>query len=128
VINLKNRKLVVIAAVAALIVSAGACKKQGSGPAAAAGGRGRIQFPVDVEQVPVRSLVYTVSAVGSVEAFEKVQVTARVSGAVDRVLFSEGEYAAAGQTLAMLGAMVRREQKAELSGPVGIAQACTPAA
>jgi regulator of sigma E protease len=30
--------------------------------------------------------------------------------------------AAAGQTLAMLGAMVRREQKAELSGPVGIAQ------
>jgi len=29
---------------------------------------------------------------------------------------------AAAQTLAMLGAMVRREQKAELSGPVGIAQ------
>ncbi|NTV81203.1 MAG: efflux RND transporter periplasmic adaptor subunit, partial [Candidatus Aminicenantes bacterium] len=50
-------------------------------------------------QVPVRSLVYTVTAVGSVEAFEKVQVTARVSGAVDRVLFSEGEYAQAGQTL-----------------------------
>jgi regulator of sigma E protease len=30
--------------------------------------------------------------------------------------------AAAGQTLSMLGAMLRREQKAELSGPVGIAQ------
>ena len=30
--------------------------------------------------------------------------------------------AAAAQTLAMLGAMARREQKAELSGPVGIAQ------
>jgi len=97
-VNLKNRKLIVIAA-AALIVSAGACKKEGSGSPAAAGGRGRVQFPVDVEQVPVRSLVYTVSAVGSIEAFEKVQVTARVSGAVDRVLFAEGEYAKAGQTL-----------------------------
>jgi multidrug efflux system membrane fusion protein len=97
-VNLKNRKLIVIAA-AALIAAAGACKKEGSGSAAAAGGRGRVQFPVDVEQVPVRSLVYSVSAVGSVEAFEKVQVTARVSGAVDRVLFAEGEFAKAGQTL-----------------------------
>jgi len=99
VINLKNRKLVVIAAAAALMVFSGACKKKGSGGAAPAGGRGRVQFPVDVEQVPVRSLVYTVTAVGSVEAFEKVQVTARVSGAVDRVLFSEGELTAAGRTL-----------------------------
>ena len=94
-----NRKLVVIAVAAALIAFSGACKKEGAGSPAAKGERGRVQFPVDVEQVAVRSLVYTVAAVGSVEAFEKVQVTARVSGAVDRVLFSEGEYAAAGQTL-----------------------------
>jgi multidrug efflux system membrane fusion protein len=94
-----NRQLAVIAAAVLLIVAAGACKKESAGPGAAGGGRGRIQFPVDVEQVPVRSLVYSVSAVGSVEAFEKVQVTARVAGAVDRVLFSEGEYATAGQTL-----------------------------
>lgn len=94
------RQLVVLAAAAAaLVMLAGACKKEGAGSQAGGGGRSRMQFPVDVEQVPVRSLVYTVSAVGSVEAFEKVQVTARVSGAVDRVLFSEGEYAAAGQTL-----------------------------
>ncbi len=99
-ISLTNRKLVVILAAAALVVSAGACKKEAAGgPAAGAGGRGRVQFPVDVEQVAVRSLVYSVTAVGSVEAFEKVQVTARVSGAVDRVRFSEGEYAAAGQVL-----------------------------
>jgi len=99
VIDSKNRKLIVFAAAAVLILFAGACKKEGSGSTAAGGGRSRMQFPVDVEQVPVRSLVYTVSAVGSVEAFEKVQVTARVSGAIDRVLFSEGEYAAAGRTL-----------------------------
>jgi multidrug efflux system membrane fusion protein len=100
VISLTNRKLIVIVAAAALVVSTGACKKEtAGGPAAGAGGRGRVQFPVDVEQVAVRSLVYSVTAVGSVEAFEKVQVTARVSGAVDRVRFSEGEYAAAGQVL-----------------------------
>ena len=99
-ISLTHRKLVVFVAAAALVASAGACKKEtAGGPAAGAGGRGRVQFPVDVEQVAVRSLVYSVTAVGSVEAFEKVQVTARVSGAVDRVRFSEGEYAAAGQVL-----------------------------
>ncbi len=90
------RKTLVLLAAAALIVAFGACKKKDAGPA---GGRGRMQFPVDVEEVPVKSLVYTVSAVGSVEAFEKVQVTARVAGAVDRVLFTEGEYTAAGRTL-----------------------------
>jgi multidrug efflux system membrane fusion protein len=99
-VNLKDLKLAAIALAVALplAVSAGACKKKAETPAAG-GGRGRIVFPVDVEEVPVRSLVYAVSAVGSVEAFEKVQVTARVSGAVDRVLFAEGEYASAGQTL-----------------------------
>jgi len=100
VIELKHQKLIALAAAAAvLVVTAGACKKKASASQAPGGGRGRVVFPVDVEEVPVRSLVYTVSAVGSVEAFEKVQVTARVSGAVDRVLFAEGEYAAAGRTL-----------------------------
>jgi len=99
VISLKNKKLFVIAAAAALIVFSGACKKKAAEAPGATGGRGRVQFPVDVEKVPVRSLVYSVTAVGSVEAFEKVQVTARVAGAVDRVRFAEGEYAAAGQVL-----------------------------
>jgi len=98
VIELKNHKLIILVAVAALAVPSGACKKKAAA-SPAAGGRGRVVFPVDVEAVPVRSLVYSVSAVGSVEAFEKVQVTARVFGAVDRVLFAEGGYATAGQTL-----------------------------
>lgn len=58
-----------------------------------------MQFPVEVETVRPQSMVYAVSAVGSVEAFEKVQVTARVAGVVDRVLFSEGETARADQVL-----------------------------
>jgi len=61
--------------------------------------RSQITYPVEVETVQERSLVYTVNAVGSVDAFEKVQVTARVSGVVDRVLFSEGNYANVGQVL-----------------------------
>jgi multidrug efflux system membrane fusion protein len=56
-------------------------------------------FPVEVEEVTARPLVLSVNAVGSVEAFEKVQVTARVAGVVDRVRFSEGSIARADQVL-----------------------------
>jgi len=101
VISTRAKRFAVIASAAALvlIVLGGACKKKADGPAGRIGGRGRVQFPVDVQKVQVRSLVYTVTAVGSVDAFEKVQVTARVSGAVDRVRFAEGEFAQAGQVL-----------------------------
>jgi multidrug efflux system membrane fusion protein len=97
-VNLKNRKLLVIAAAAAFAVLAGACKKEDSGSLAAKS-RGPMQFPVEAAEVKAENMVYAVNAVGSVEAFEKVQVTARVAGAVDRVLFTEGEFAQAGQTL-----------------------------
>jgi multidrug efflux system membrane fusion protein len=84
-----------------------ACKKSGSAdsqptPPAKKGGAGeksRVTFPVEVAPVSVRSLIYTVNAVGSVDAFEKVQVTARVAGVVDRVLFAEGNLAAVDQIL-----------------------------
>jgi len=99
VISKKNKTALILAAALALAFLSAACKKDGAASPAGPGQRGRMQFPVDVEQVAVRSLVYSVTAVGSVEAFEKVQVTARVSGAVDRVLFAEGEYGAAGQVL-----------------------------
>lgn len=80
------------------------CRKEGAaaGPGNRPGGafdRSKITYPVETEAVQERSLVYTVSAVGSVDAFEKVQVTARVSGVVDRVLFSEGRFAGVGQVL-----------------------------
>lgn len=78
----------------------------GAPPAKEAGRRGapgidrsKITYPVEAEEIRLRSLVYSVNAVGSVDAFEKVQVTARVSGVVDRVLFSEGHYAKVDQVL-----------------------------
>ena len=97
----KRHKLPFVLMAAALVLTAG-CKKEG-GPSPAAkggpGGRSRVQFPVEVAPVEVRSMVYSVSAVGSVDAFEKVQVTARVAGVVDRVLFSEGSRASVEQVL-----------------------------
>jgi multidrug efflux system membrane fusion protein len=83
------------------------CKKGGPSegqpaPPSKKGGateKSRVTFPVEVAPVTVRSLIYTVNAVGSIDAFEKVQVTARVAGVVDRVLFAEGNMAALSQVL-----------------------------
>lgn len=72
----------------------------GGGGGGGAGGRGPIQFPVEVAKVEVRDVEYVVNAVGSVEAFERVQITARVAGAVERVLFSEGQAVKKGDVLA----------------------------
>ena len=121
--NLRLGLIIVVAVVALSLFSSG-CKKGGgqaaSGAPGAAGAAGAsaagappaksgkagspmnksgIAYPVEVQPVEVRSLVYTVVAVGSIEAFEKVQVTARVAGVVDRVLFAEGNLAKVGQVL-----------------------------
>jgi multidrug efflux system membrane fusion protein len=63
-----------------------------------AGGAG-MQFPVETVRVQNRAVVYSISAVGSVEAFEKVQVTARVAGVVEKVRFAEGSRVSGGQVL-----------------------------
>jgi multidrug efflux system membrane fusion protein len=70
-----------------------------SGKSGAGTDRSRVTYPVEVDPIQVRSMVYSVTAIGSIEAFEKVQVTARVAGVVDRVLFAEGNNAKLGQTL-----------------------------
>ena len=91
---------------AALLLAAAGCKKKEAAPSGGPGGRpagpaakSRIQFPVEVQTVATRSLVYTVNAVGSLDAFEKVQATARVSGVIDRVLFAEGSLVGLDQVL-----------------------------
>lgn len=95
---MKKHAFPVLLAILATLAAGAACRK---GPAGAGQGRRQtVAFPVEVVPVEIRSLVYAVSAVGSVEAFEKVQVTARVAGVVDRVLFSEGSLARVGQVLA----------------------------
>src|SRR3990172_3357350 len=54
-------------------------------------GQSRVQFPVETIPIKARHVVYQVIAVGSVEAFEEVQVTARVAGVVERIYLVEGE-------------------------------------
>ena len=57
-----------------------------------ASSRTKMQFPVEtVIRVQNRAVTYSLNAVGSVEAFEKVQITARVAGVVEKVQFTEGE-------------------------------------
>jgi multidrug efflux system membrane fusion protein len=92
-------------ALAAAAAVLGGCGKGDGGAApatggAAAGGAPAIVFPVEVAPVAVQQVEYRVAAVGSVEAFETVQVTARVAGVVDKVDFAEGITVATGQKLA----------------------------
>jgi len=61
--------------------------------------RKALMFPVETTVVASRSVTYSIYAVGSVEAFETVLVTARVAGVVDNVLFSEGARVRADQVL-----------------------------
>jgi len=59
-------------------------------------------FPVEVLKVDARPRELVVAAPGVVDAFEHVQVTARVSGVVDKVTFVEGQEVKQGQTLALI--------------------------
>lgn len=102
--------------VAALAASAAGCKGSGGSekakpegsarPAgsarAGAGGAGKLKFPVEVYPVEARRTEYTVIAPGTVEAFERVQVTARVAGAVDKVGFVEGQEVKKGDVLVVI--------------------------
>lgn len=73
------------------IFEIGCSNPSGSPSAQERRGPSRVQFPVETVQVEARRVEYQVIAVGSVEAFEEVQVTARVSGVVERIHFTEGE-------------------------------------
>lgn len=95
---MKRRTLapvVLLAGAAALVLScSGGGEKKGP-----SGKGGPPAFPVETAKVASRNVEYAVSAVGSVEAFEKVQVTARVAGVVEQVKFVEGESVEAGTPL-----------------------------
>ena len=81
----------------ALALTLGACS---GGEDEAPARRGPMAFPVEVMTIGAEQVEYQVAAVGSLEAYEEVSVTARVSGAVDHVRFMEGDYVEAGAVLA----------------------------
>jgi RND family efflux transporter MFP subunit len=59
----------------------------------------KLEYPVEVAPLELRQVTYTVIAPGSIEAFQQVQITARVAGAVDRVAFVEGQTVKQGDVL-----------------------------
>ena len=70
---------------------------------AKSGGPGRkLEYPVQVAPLEKRHVQYAVTAPGSIDAFQQVQITARVSGAVDRVSFVEGQNVKEGDVLATI--------------------------
>ena len=105
-----TRGMGVVALMAVVALGSACGKKEGGGapgggpPSGRAGGgpggRGAMQFPVEVAPIEIRDVEYAVSAVGSVEAFEQVQITARVAGVVERVGFTEGQTVKKGEVLA----------------------------
>nr|HEX4315969.1 efflux RND transporter periplasmic adaptor subunit [Kofleriaceae bacterium] len=88
-----------------------ACSRGGSSDEAAAGkggrggrgaGGGKLEYPVDVMTLQPSKQQYSVNVPGSVDAFQIVQITARVSGAVDNVNFAEGAEVEKDATLATI--------------------------
>ncbi|APR81276.1 Putative RND efflux membrane fusion protein [Minicystis rosea] len=82
-----------------------ACKPKGETQPTGRGGRGArggLAFAADVMPVEAKKAAYVVTAPGTIDAFERVQVTARVAGAVDRVAFSEGQSVKKGDTLVVI--------------------------
>ena len=81
-----------------VLVLAAGCDddKKGGG---AQGRRGAMEFPVEVAPVEARSVEYEVRADGTIEVFERVQVTARVAGVIEKISFREGDTVKAGAVL-----------------------------
>jgi multidrug efflux system membrane fusion protein len=82
-----------------------------------------LQFPVEVNVVEARKVEYAVTAVGTVDAFERVQITARVGGVVEKVAFREGDVVKEGQTLAEIEPARFRLQAAAARAALAKAQA-----
>lgn len=89
--------------VVALLCALHGCKKKdempGKGGPPPPSGRAAMKFPVETRQVRVEAVEFVVHAVGQVEAFERVQVTAKVAGAVEKVRFVEGQEVKKGEPL-----------------------------
>jgi RND family efflux transporter MFP subunit len=84
---------------ALLFVLLVACSKS----AAQDGKTGRkLEYPVQVAPLQKRHVQYAVTAPGALDAFQQVQITARVAGAVDRVAFVEGQNVKEGDILATI--------------------------
>jgi multidrug efflux system membrane fusion protein len=89
---------------ACLAVSAPLACSKGSGDDGLKKAKGvnKLQYPVQVAPLEIRQVQYNVMAPGSLDAFQQVQITARVAGAVDKVAFVEGQTVKEGDSLVII--------------------------
>jgi multidrug efflux system membrane fusion protein len=71
----------------------------GPPPASGKGSGKKLVFPVEVMPVQIENVTFSISAPGSVEAFETVSVTARVPGVAEKVTFAVGDQVDSDQVL-----------------------------
>ncbi|MGH7437111.1 MAG: efflux RND transporter periplasmic adaptor subunit [Polyangiaceae bacterium] len=92
---------VALALFAALAPAASGCKQAAEDQSALKKPKSvnKMQYPVQVAPLEMRQVTYNVMAPGSIEAFQQVQITARVAGAVDKVAFVEGQQVKQGEVL-----------------------------
>jgi multidrug efflux system membrane fusion protein len=82
-----------------------------------------VLFPVEVRAVAMERVEYRVVAVGAVEAFENVQVTARVPGVLEKLHFKEGDAVKDGALLAEIEPQRYQLAVASAQGALARAQA-----
>jgi RND family efflux transporter MFP subunit len=90
---MKRSEIVVAPLLFALGLAALGCSKK-SEAAPTSGkraGQKSLAFPVETTTVDAKPHELVISAPGTVDAFENIQVTARVAGVVDKVTFVEGQ-------------------------------------
>ena len=97
---LTKQKMAVALLVAELLFGA-SCGKKTQATVTTRGSRQPI-FSVEATRIDAHPHELVVTAPGVVDAFEHVQVTARVSGVVDKVTFVEGQDVKLGQVLAYI--------------------------
>lgn len=66
--------------------------------------KGDQPFPVEIATVVERTVTQSLHAPGTIEAFETVQITARVAGSLDRLAVVEGDLVAVGDLIATIDA------------------------
>ncbi len=98
-----TNRLALCLTITVTLLSGYGCSKSSAEQGGRAGQRS-LRFPVQTVTVETSTVQYEVEAVGSVEAFERVEITARVAGVVDGVRFREGDRAAANAVLVEIDA------------------------
>jgi membrane fusion protein, multidrug efflux system len=96
--HLRSATIRMLAACALIVVAAGCQKEQAAAPAKTAGATSP-PLSVSVVRVDLQSVPIVLESVGQAEGSREVEIRARVSGILEKRLYTEGTAVKAGQTL-----------------------------